>query len=165
MAEDDDGGPRAGAGISPAAETLALAGASRANADAYLGEKLRLTRLQSDSLIEQNAFELSHLRWRRFNDQMKGALQIMVVALGLALLIGLIAAVWNASRADGIVVEAFSVPPALAQNGIGGDVVAGDLTNKITAIRDFANANSLARSKGVRQDRDNDIQGEIPQNG
>src|ERR1700710_1906986 len=102
MAEDDDGGPRAGAGISPAAETLALAGASRANADAYLGEKLRLTRLQSDSLIEQNAFELSHLRWRRFNDQMKGALQIMVVAVGALIVVGIGVAMWNASEADGL---------------------------------------------------------------
>ena len=63
---------------------LALRAASTAKADAYLEEQTRLARLQSQNLIEQNAFELSHLRWRRFNDQMKGALQIMVVALGAA---------------------------------------------------------------------------------
>ncbi|HEX4301513.1 MAG TPA: hypothetical protein VHZ78_01880 [Rhizomicrobium sp.] len=148
-----------------AAETVALAGASRATADAYLAEQLRLTRLQSDSLIEQNAFELSHLRWRRFNDQMKGALQIMVVALGLAVVTGLIVAVWNASQADGVVVEAFAVPPAFAQAGMGGDVVADDLTNKIAAIRDFADANSLAQSRHVQKDREGDIKVEIPETG
>jgi tetratricopeptide (TPR) repeat protein len=131
----------------------------------YLKEQTRLSRLQAESLIEQNAFELSHLRWRRFNDQMKGALQIMVVALCLAVVIGLLVAVWNASQADGIVVEAFSVPPAFAQSGIGGDIVATDLTNKIAAIREIANANSLARSKNVRQDGDNEIKVEIPDTG
>ena len=165
MGEEVDVAGAGRAGGASVAESLALAGASRAKADTYLDEQVRLARLQSQNLIEQNAFEISHLRWRRFNDQMKGALQIMVVALGLSIVIGLIVAVWNASRADGIVVEAFSVPPVFAQNGIGGDIVAGDLTNKIAAIRDFANANSLSISKSVRQDRDNDIKVEIPETG
>ncbi|HEY1613771.1 MAG TPA: hypothetical protein VGF97_08785 [Rhizomicrobium sp.] len=39
-------------------------------AAAYLDKQGRLADLQSQSLIEQNAFELSHLRWRRFADQM-----------------------------------------------------------------------------------------------
>ncbi len=165
MAEDDGEAARAAAQAAAAADGIALAGASRAAADAYLAEQLRLARLQAESLIEQNAFELSHLRWRRFNDQMKGALQIMIVALGLAIVIGLVVAVWRASQADGLVVEALSVPPALLQNGMAGDVVAGDLTGKIAAIRDLAVAASLSASKDVRQDQDNEIKVEIPETG
>jgi hypothetical protein len=120
-----------------------LSGASRAKAYAYLDEQTRLARLQSSNLIEQNAFELSHLRWRRFNDQMKGALQILTVLLGLVIAAIVIAALWDASRAQGLVVDAFAVPPALAQAGMSGDVVADDMTAKIAAIRDFANERHL----------------------
>ena len=162
---DEAEGLRGARGGDPAGATLALGHPLDPRAAAYLEEQTRLARLQAENLVEQNEFELSHLRWRRFNDQMKGALQIMIVALGLALMAGLLVAVWNASRADGVVVEAFSVPPALAQNGIGGDIVADDLTDKIAAIRDFASANSLSISKGVRQDRDSDIKVEIPETG
>jgi tetratricopeptide (TPR) repeat protein len=149
----------------PAASGIALGNPLDPRAAEYLKEQTRLARLQVDNMIEQNAFELSHLRWRRFNDQMRGALQIMVVAIGFAIVIGLVAAVWNASQADGVVVEAFSVPPTFAQNGIGGDIVADDLMNKITAIRDFADENSLAQSRHVRQDREGDIKVEIPETG
>ncbi len=83
---------------------------------------------------------------------MKGALQIMIVAIGALVMAGIAIALWNASQADGTVVEAFSVPPTFAQEGIGGDVVANDITNKLSAIRDIAEANSLSRSRGVRRE-------------
>src|SRR5215475_9670167 len=128
MADDGDEDRRApGAARDATAESLALSGAGRVKAEAYLDEQIVLARLQSDNLIEQNAFELSHLRWRRFNDQMKGAMQIMFVALGLLLVIGIWAAMWNASEAAGVVVDTFSVPPAYAQTGTSGDVVADDM--------------------------------------
>jgi tetratricopeptide (TPR) repeat protein len=165
MADDSEDGAKSAASRDATAESAALAGASRAKADAYLDVQMGLSQLQRDSLIEQNAFELSHLRWRRFNDQMKGALQIMLVMIGLLVVIGIGAAVWNASQADGLVVDSFSVPPSFAAAGISGDVVADDMTNKITAVHDFANDNSLARSKDVRQDSDQDIKVEIPETG
>ncbi len=165
MAEEDDA-------ISPgeAADTAALGLAMNASspseeARAYLREQTELARLQKQNLLEQNAFELSHLRWRRFNDQMKGALQIMLVMLGLALVIGIAAAVWNASQADGLVVDSFFVPPSFAAAGTNGEVVADDMTNQIAAVRDFANEHSLARSKDVRADSGQDIKVEIPETG
>ena len=164
MADDDDSA-QAHASRVTAAEPLALASASRATADAYLEEQIRLARLQAENLVEQNAYELSHLRWRRFNDQMRGALQIMLVALGLVVVVALAAAMWNASRADGIVVEQFSVPPSYAAMGIGGDAVASDLTSKIAQVRDIANGHSLSQSKDVREDRDADVRVEIPDTG
>jgi tetratricopeptide (TPR) repeat protein len=150
-----------------AAEAVAFGAAAQLDprAAAYLEEQTRLARLQSQNLVELNAFELSHLRWRRFNDQMKGALQIMVVAIGALIVIGIGVAMWNASQADGIVVESFSAPPDFAANGIGGDVVASDITNKIAIIRDTANGNSFARSKDVRQDSGDDVKVEIPETG
>ncbi len=139
--------------------------ASRSTADSYLAEQIELARLQKQSLIEQNQFELSHLRWRRFNDQMKGAMQIMIVALGVLVVAGFVWAIWSASETDGLVVDSFSVPPAYAQAGLSGDVVADDMTAKIAAIRDFANDNSLARSADVSEDHSRDVKVEIPATG
>lgn len=165
MADDDDDSPRQGVAGDPAAAGIALGSPLDPRAAAYLNEQTRLARLQAENLIEQNAFELSHLRWRRFNDQMKGALQIMTVALGLLVVVGIAWAIWSASQADGLVVDAFSVPPSYAQNGVGGDVVADDMTAKIAAIRDFANDNSLARSNDVSEDSARDVKVEIPATG
>lgn len=166
MAEEGQEGSSAeNGGNDPAALAIGLRGASRAQADEYLKKQGRLAELQIDTLEKQDEFETSHLRWRRFNDQMKGALQIMVVALGALIVVGIGAAMWNASQADGLVVDSFSVPPSFVTAGITGDVVADDMTNKIAAVHDFANEHSLARSKDVREDRSQEIKVEIPETG
>src|SRR5271154_6106271 len=123
--ENSEDSANAAGGQSAAFATLAAA--SQAKADTFLDEQTRLARLQSQNLIDQNAFELSHLRWRRFNDQMKGALQIMLVLVGIAILFGIAAAFWRASQADGLVVDGFSAPPVLAQSGITSEVIAQDI--------------------------------------
>jgi hypothetical protein len=163
MSETEDSRPGRSAG-DPAAASIALGHPLDPRAAAYLEEQTRLARLQAENLLEQNAFELSHLWWQRFNDQMKGALQIMAVALGLLIVAAVATAMWKASEADGIVIESFSVPPAFADAGTTGAAVADDLNGKIGAIRDFTNRHSLAVSKDVRQNRD-DIRVEIPETG
>jgi tetratricopeptide (TPR) repeat protein len=166
MSDEDDGRPARGGNNVNALLAATLGTVSdNPRVDELLDRQIALSDLQIDNLRKEDEFEVSHLRWRRFNDQMKGAMQIMLVAVGLLLVIGIAAAVWNASQADGLVVDSFSVPPSLAAAGVGGDVVADDLTQKIAAIRDFANDNSLARSKDVRQEHDRDVKVEIPETG
>jgi tetratricopeptide (TPR) repeat protein len=152
-------------GADPAAMALALSGASREKADAYLDDQRRMLRLQMEELTEEHPLKLSRLRWQRFGDQMKGALQIMAVLLGAAIVIGLLVAMWNASQASGLVVEAFTVPPQLAATGLTGDIVADDLTDKIIAIRSIADAQSVGRSEDVKKDSGEDIKVEIPETG
>jgi tetratricopeptide (TPR) repeat protein len=166
MADDESarGGPFSGAGGAFLAATLGTV-SDNPRVDALLERQVALAELQIDSLRKLDDFELSHLRWRRLNDQMKGALQILTVLVGAVIVAAVAAALWNASRAEGLVVDAFSVPPALAQAGVTGDVVADDMTAKIAAIRDFANDNSLARSNDVSEDRTQAIKVEIPDTG
>ena len=57
------------------------------------------------------------------------------------------------------------MPPRFIEAGIGGEVIADDLMNKIGAIRDIGVAASLDESKGVSRDRDEDIKVEIPDTG
>ncbi len=169
MAEEDEA-PEASPESSAArgdsvALALSLGAASRAKADAFLDEQITLSRIQAEKLRHEEFFERSHLRWRRFDDQMKGAWRLMLVAVGALLLGAMGAAVWEASQAEGLVVDAFSVPPAFAAGGVAADVLADDLTTRLAAIRDFATDHSLARSKDVSQDRNQDIKVEIPDTG
>jgi tetratricopeptide (TPR) repeat protein len=162
--EKDDA--RAGSGPDPMATQIAMAasGAAAEEAREYLKKQSRLADLQIENLQKQDEYEISHLRWRRFNDQMKGAMQIMLVALGLLIVVAIAAAIWDASQAEGLVVDSFSAPPQLAAAGMDGDTLASDLTNKIGTVRDIANGNSLDSSADVRNGR-NDIKVEIPDTG
>ena len=135
----------------PVAAQMAMAAPHGAEARAYLREQTELARLQKQNLVEQNAFELSHLRWRRFNDQMKGAMQIMLVLIGALFVFGIGAAVWSAAHDDGVVIEAFNVPPDMQQRGLTGSVVSSMLLDKLTALQaniDSARAPSSYASKG-----------------
>ncbi len=156
----------------PVAVALALGGASREQADGFLRDQRRLTALQISRLKAQDAhfheeaeLELAHLRWRRFEDRMKGATRLMLVAVGALLLCAIALAMWEASQTEGLVVDAFSVPPAFAAGGMTADALADDLTTRFAAIRDFANGTSLKQSKDVSQDRSQEIKVEIPETG
>ena len=153
-----------GSGPDPMAREFAMA-AGGEDAREYLREQIELTRLQKENLIELNAFELSHLRWRSFNDRMKGAMQIMLVAVGALIVVAIGAAVWNAGRASGLVVDAFSAPPDFESRGMGGDVIAGDVTDRIAAIRATALGVTFSSSGDVNKDRSKDIKVEIPETG
>ena len=166
--EDIASAPTAGTGnANPAALNEALTGPAAATAEAreFLRRQSVLTDLQAEILQAEHAFELSHLGWRRFGDQMKGALQILIVILGSLLLIAIVITLWNARNAGGVVVESFSAPPNFAARGIGGDVVAGDLTNRIAAIRRNGALTSYSSAQDVRSARQDDIRVEIPETG
>ena len=167
MADDDFDEIAKPSARADAAAMHAALGASGASEEArdYLRKQSLLADLQIDNLRKQDEYELSHLRWRRFNDQMKGAMQIMVVAAGLLIVVGVGATVWNASRADGLVVDAFTVPPDFEKAGTTGDVIAGDITSRVTSIRKIAMDISFSISRDVSADRHNDIKVEIPETG
>ena len=161
----DTGAEAVAGGADSAAVALALDGASREKADAFLAEQMALSRIQAEKLRHERPFERSPLHWRRFEDRMKGATRLILVAVGALLVGAIVAAIWEASQAEGLVVDAFSVPPAFAASGVAADVLADDLTTRLAAIRDFANEHSLTRSKDVSQDRNQDIKVEIPETG
>jgi len=150
-----------GAGVDPAAEEMALASASHKEADAFLRAQRELIADQRHHLHEQLK-QLSLGIWEKRIGMM---LRVVTLVVGLAVVIGLLVAMWNASQARGLVVQAFTVPPQLAATGLTGDVVADDLTDKIIAIRNIADARSVGRSEDVQQDSGEDIKVEIPETG
>ena len=162
---DEDTGKASPRAANPAALDVASANAGSEEAREFLRRQSRLTVLQEEILREEHALEMSHFKWRRFNDQMKGALQILTAFVGVAVVVVIGTVMWRASQADGLVIDTFSVAPRYAEAGMSGDVIADDLTNKVAAVRDTANAHSIGHSKGVKSERDEEIRVEIPDSG
>jgi hypothetical protein len=164
MADDAEAIAISGADGDGAAESLALAGASRAKADAYLEEQTGLARLQKQNLIEQNAFELSHLRFRRFSDYARFALEVAGFLVVLLVVCGLATMVWSAVRDRDLVVDAFQVPADVAQSGLTGSVLAGHVLDKLGRMQ--ASTLSMAQGAGSYRANDGDqIRVEIPTTG
>jgi tetratricopeptide (TPR) repeat protein len=140
---------------------LALDGASREKADAFLDDQRSLIAAQLHHLHEQ----LKQMHLDIVEKWLGVLLRVATLVVGLGLAAVLAIAMWEASRAEGTVVDAFSLPPQLAQAGVTGDVVASDLTAMIGAIRNAIASNSASNAQEVRQDQVDDIKVEIPETG
>ncbi len=165
MSDDMDDTIAKTGGSDNLAAGIALDASTAEEAREYLRNQNNIARLQVENLQKQDEYETSHLRWRRFNDQMKGAMQIMLVAAGALVVVVIGTAMWNASRADGLVVDAFTVPQSFETRGVSGDVIAGDVTEKVTTIRKAAMDISYSISSDVTAAHANDIKVDIPETG
>ncbi len=91
------------------------------------------------------------------------ALKLLTAAAGLAVAVAMGLMIWSASRANGLVIEAFSVPPALAQRGITGETVARQLMDDLAAISE--NSRSVEQQRGVSGGWGQAISIQIPETG
>ena len=144
---------------SPADETAAFLKDQRQLA----ADQRAMLHLQMEEMRQRNAYDLSHLRLRRFSGWAKAAFEFSVGLIALALVGGIGAMVWNAAHSEGLVVESFAVPPDLAVRGLGGQVVAGQLIDRLAEFQ--ANTNSLRAAKSYGNNWGDDIKVEIPQTG
>src|SRR6185437_6797957 len=161
-AEGQDTGAEAVAGgVDPAAAALAMSGASRDDAGAFLKDQRALIADQRHHLHEQ----IKQVKLAIFSQRVSIALKGLAALVGLVVVIALAVVVWNASQADGLVVEAFLVPPSLAETGLTGDTVSQDITDRVNTIRDATNARSLKSSRSVRQEAGDEVKVEIPETG
>ena len=129
----------------------------------YLREQTRLARLQSENLVEQNAFEMSHLRWRRLADRVRGTGHGILVLLGVLLIVAIGGTIWSAANDHRLVVESFSVPPALAEQGETGTVVAQHVLDRIIAMQGATQ--SLRAANSYRNNWGDDLKVQIPETG
>jgi tetratricopeptide (TPR) repeat protein len=149
MAEENDGqdtgAEASGSGVDPAAVALALGGASREKADAFLDDQ-RIVLLKQGALIDiqkhhlteqfkQLAEQLKQLRLNIWQQRMGVLLRIATGFVGLAVAAGLALMIWNASQSNGLLIEPFSVPPDLAQRGMTGQVVAAKLLDHLSEMQ------------------------------
>jgi tetratricopeptide (TPR) repeat protein len=147
VAEEIDRERAAGGSVDPAAVALALgqSGTLDPRAATFLEKQSRLADLQIANLEKQDEFELSHLRFRRFSDYGKFALELSAGLVVLLLVCGLVTMVWSAAQDRDLIVDAFSVPPDLAQSGMTGSVLAARVLDRFGEM----DANTLTFAEGV----------------
>lgn len=101
--------------------------------------------------------------WQIASERAGFALKLLTGLAGLAAAVGLAWMAWTASRADGLVIKPFSVPPALAARGVTGEAVASQLLDQLSAMAGVSRG-SLAQRR-VSADQGDSISIEIPQTG
>jgi hypothetical protein len=83
----------------------------------YLDEQLALVRLQVRHFDEERRLAIAAAKRKRYSDRFRNGLITFVAGLAASAATALAVMVWNAYRNHGLVVEAFSVPPDLVQQG------------------------------------------------
>jgi hypothetical protein len=109
--------------------------------------------VEQELLIKAQRAQLGRQRWRDF----------IVTALGVCVLAIAGLFVWDASRANGVVVEPFAVPPDMVQQGLSGPVLATQLLDKLTGMQ--AQTESLRAHSTYANDWSDNIAVEIPNTG
>jgi tetratricopeptide (TPR) repeat protein len=167
---EDDHRPSGEVRGEAAAEALALGAASRDKADRFLDEQTRvaqaqveLIRLQADDLRREDKLRHWSLRVHHISDVMKLAFELALAAIFTAVVLIIAGAVWSAAHEDGLVIEAFSVPPDLANSGLTGQAVAAKLQDKLSAMQ--AATGSARPAESYSNNWGNDIKVEIPDTG
>ncbi len=136
----------------PLATAMAVSGASRAKADAFLDD-------QRHHIHEQ----LKHLHLSVWEKQLGVVLRLATIIVGIAFAAGVALLVWQAANSSGLIVESFAVPPDMAARGLSGDVVASQVLDKLTAMQE---ATSSSRGPQSYQNNwGNNLKVEIPETG
>ena len=152
-------------GVSPAAEPppeslapLEIA-MNAEHADPSPDSPARILLQEQARLVRE---QIALARNERFRNRIKAARDAALAALALAVVAGGAWVIWDASRADGVVIEPFAVAPSLAQQGLTGPVVANRLLGRIAAMQ--AATQSARMSRSTRGGGD-ELSVEIPQTG
>jgi hypothetical protein len=155
----DTGTEAVAGGADPAAMALALGGASREEADAFLKKHGSLIDIQKHHLHVQ--LRQVHLGiWKEYLGVM---LRVVTAVLGLAVASGIALMVRDASRSSGLLIEPFSVPPEQAARGLTGEVVAARFLDKLQAMQTATGSDRPASS--FQNNWGSQIKVEIPETG
>ncbi len=134
MSEEAENAAESG-GEAATATALALAGASRAEADAFLRD-------QREHLQEQ----MKQIGLRLWEMRLGVLLRIATAFTGLVVAAGLGFLIWNAAESNDLVIDSFQVPPELAARGLSGPVVAAKLSDKVAAMQAATNSQRAPKS-------------------
>lgn len=118
--------------------------------EALIGEQIALAQ-----------HDLRLRRWQIVGERASVALKVLTAMAGLAVAGAAALMIWTASRAEGLVVAAFSVPPDLAQSGLSGEVVASRVLDRIVELTRSTDSGRPAST--FSDDWSRDVRIEIPQ--
>ena len=104
--------------------------------------------------------DLTHRRWQIIGERAGAAVKGLTVLVGLVLVATAGVFVWSASRADGVVIQAFAVPPELERSGFTGSVISAQLLDRLVTLQ---NETRSARAASTYADNwGEDIKVEVP---
>jgi tetratricopeptide (TPR) repeat protein len=145
------------------AASAILGAASSEKADAFVDKQNELADLQIEDLKRENRVRHWSLRVRHVSDVLKLGFEMAVAFIVIAIAIGFGFEIWAAMHADGLVIDAFTVPPAMTDKGLTGQVVASKLLDRLTILQNETLSSRAASS--FASDWTNDIKVEIPDTG
>jgi hypothetical protein len=146
-------GPGAGVtGADPVAISLALTGADRAEANAFLRD-------QRQHMHEQ----LKQIHLDIMEKWLGVLLRVATLIVGLGAAAGIGLMVWDAAQSNGLIIEPFNVPPDMAAKGLTGEVVASQVLDRLTAIQ--TSTPSFRPPRSYANNWGKDIKVEIPETG
>ncbi|WP_118856352.1 hypothetical protein [Sphingomonas mesophila] len=102
--------------------------------------------------------DLRHRGWQIISERVGAVLKALGALAGILILVGLASFLWSASRASGMVVDSFSVPPDFERQGYNGTVVAEQLLDKVVALEA---ATQSARAPSSYEDSFSDSNGVV----
>jgi tetratricopeptide (TPR) repeat protein len=169
MAEHDDApedeveaGPEA---ASPAAVAIALSKTSKNNkaVDAEAAAFLRDQRALIGDQRHHLAAQYKHLTLKYWSERLKLALQGLTVLMGVGVFAIVAALMIDAANDRSLVVEAFHTPPDFAARGEDGQVLAGEVMDRLAAID--AASQSLRASSTYTNAWKGEAKVELPETG
>jgi tetratricopeptide (TPR) repeat protein len=155
----EPGSDGVGTGVDPVAVALALSGASRAEADAFLREQRALAADQRHHLHRQ----FTELDLRIWEKRTGVLLRVATAVVGIAFAAGLSYMVWDAAHSTGLIVEPFAVPSDMAAKGLSGQVAASQMLDKLTVMQDATD--SVRPPQSYENNWGGNLKVEIPETG
>jgi tetratricopeptide (TPR) repeat protein len=148
-----------GAGLDAVATGLALGGASRVRADAFLEDQQALIADQRSHLHEQ----LRQIHLDIFEKWLGVLLRVATLSVGIAAATGVGLMVWDAVHSNGLVIEPFAVPLDMTTKGLSGQVVASQMLDKLAVMQDATD--SARPPQSYANNWGDNIKVEIPETG
>jgi tetratricopeptide (TPR) repeat protein len=155
-----------GAGVDPVAVSLALGGADREEANAFLRQQTLLSQNQNALIADQRHHlheQLKQIHLDVWEKRLGVLLRVATAFIGVAVAAAMAWLVWNAASSNDLVIDPFAVPPDLAAQGLSGPVVAAKLSDKIAAMQ--AATVSSRPSKSYANGLPDGLKLEIPETG
>jgi tetratricopeptide (TPR) repeat protein len=114
-----------------------------ASGEAPTGEASALLRRQAVLIDEQIALSREQIglaRNERFRNRIRSIRDMAIAAVVVALLVAAGAVVWSASRTTGLVIQPFSVPPELVEDGLDGRAAAALFQDELVRLEAATNS-------------------------
>ncbi len=100
---------------------------------------------------------------RHISDVLKLGFELALAVIVLIVAVGLVAVLWQAAHAEGLVIDPINVPASLAEKGLSGQVVANKLLDRLTVMQRETDSSRAAST--FANDWTHDITVQIPDTG